>query len=199
MKIKVFLFSSLMLLQLTNSYAQNEKQEKEFLNWFFREHQKLNGKVFYLAAIATDKLSYLRSAVHADTLYAEFPPEEGIQNYRKDTLVFSVTDRALLQREMKSLKSQNLPDQCFEGGKMLSTDSLKLYAKDNLDFWGNLAKNKMNSFWMFSRPIFLRDQTICVFNYSNYCGFKCAYGKTAVYEKRHGRWRRLMVLSSWIS
>lgn len=88
MKIKRFLFSFLMLLLLNNSYAQNVQQEKEFLNWFFREHQKMNGKVFYLAGIDTDKWNSLRSAVHPDTLYAEIAPVDSVQNYRKDTLVF---------------------------------------------------------------------------------------------------------------
>lgn len=199
MKIKRFLFSSLMLLLLNNSYAQNVQQEKEFLNWFFREHQKMNGKVFYLAGIETDKWNSLRSAVHPDTLYAEIAPVDSVQNHRKDTLVFSEIERALLQKEIGGLKSQNLPDQFFDGGKMLSSESLELYAKGNLDYWGNLAKNKVYRYFMFSRPIFLRSNTICVFNYSQYCGFKCASGKTAIYEKQHGRWRRLMVLSSWIS
>ncbi|WGQ10136.1 hypothetical protein QG516_00515 [Pedobacter gandavensis] len=199
MKIKLLLFSSLIFFLFKPVHAKNENQEKEFLNWFFRAHQKLNGKVFYLGTLDDESIKYLRSTLKPDTLYSGLSDEEDFKHFGKDKLVFSKSERMLIQKKIIALKFQNLPDQLFEGGKLLTSDSLKLYAEGNLDAWSNLNKNKIYKYFMFSRPIFLRNNTICLFNYAQYCGFKCGIGKTAIYRKEHGRWRRLMVLSSWIS
>ena len=48
------------------------------------------------------------------------------------------------------------------------------------------------------KPIFLRDNTICLFQHDMDCGFLCGGGDLTIYQKKGGNWERYMTPFQWM-
>ena len=51
----------------------------------------------------------------------------------------------------------------------------------------------------FSRPVFLRDNSLCVFYQSYSCGGLCGHGQFGLYRKFKGKWVQVSTFFQWIS
>lgn len=67
--------------------------------------------------------------------------------------------------------------------------------------WENFHKiyGEWNGYTDLSAPIFLRDNTRCLFYYGQHCGGLCGGGKLTLYEKKNGHWEMIKVFCNWIS
>lgn len=49
-----------------------------------------------------------------------------------------------------------------------------------------------------SKPVFLRNDTICIFEKDMDCGFLCGGGDLTIYRKENDRWIRYRILFGWV-
>lgn len=49
-----------------------------------------------------------------------------------------------------------------------------------------------------SKPVFLRNNSLCIFYKETECGMLCGSGTFAIYKREKGQWKWYMVLESWV-
>lgn len=57
---------------------------------------------------------------------------------------------------------------------------------------------KREYFYIFTKPIFLRDNQICFVSIAAVCGRACGYSESAFYKKRNSKWERWIIISSGV-
>jgi hypothetical protein len=106
---------------------------------------------------------------------------------RVDTLVLSPDELAFIGQELKNQQHDWLTS-CFPTTRLIS--------KHSADSIYSTSIYRLHSI---SRPIFLRNNSLCLF-YSDYaCGPLCGGGSLSFYKKENGKWRHYWGLSLWHS
>lgn len=82
---------------------------------------------------------------------------------------------------------------------IVSEDTLNSIFKDNSKGWNLFHKNIGQSFNTFSIPIFLRNDTYCLFYTDNHCGGECGDGRLILYKKERNKWTEVKSYCNWIS
>lgn len=164
---------TLLFLMLASAVFAQDRQTKNF----FADITK--GTVYYTDGWMTESnLNSLKAALK----------DESIKN---DGLAGTNT-LTLTDSEKKSIKK--------EAKKLIGVD-----VKDYLSGIANFeyvpqfdaAKHKSSSFY--SKPIFIRSNTICFVYSSSYSGPKNAAGGWNIYKKENGKWVQWIQFASWES
>ena len=90
-------------------------------------------------------------------------------------------------------------DNLFKNSQRIPKDSagayLKAFERKNHPYD---SKNGYQ-FWHFSKPVYLRDNTICLVSFVYMCGGLCGEDEVAFYKKNeNGRWERFVVLRAGV-
>ncbi len=77
----------------------------------------------------------------------------------------------------------------FPGVRLLSRDTVDAVFKVFARHWTYFRAYIGNDFNEFSMPIFLRNDTYCLFYTANYCGGLCGGGNLILYKKQGNGWK----------
>lgn len=118
----------------------------------------------------------------------------------------SITDSTFYTKEElsfieKSMKASSIKwsSGLFGSAKIMSRDSIDAIFKDKSKGWYYFYKHIGKGVYSFSLPIFLRNDTYCLF-YSDYsCGYTCGEGHFKLYKKENGSWVEVKTYCEWIS
>ncbi|MGA0560135.1 hypothetical protein ACO2Q8_25965 [Larkinella sp. VNQ87] len=194
--MKRFIFALLLFALASQTHGQ-QSEAQAFIRYQFRN---LN-RIVFPTFLATHAFSSIKDALQASTLRSE---RESLRSrYDPDSiLVLSDQEREYLLQELE--KQQNRTDSSlvnvFEAGTVTTDNSGQLgYFNRNRD-WSDFKQAQANSFYSFSRPLFIRNNTLCFFYYYFTCGHNCSHGKFAVYRKtRDNAWLPWLVLFTSVS
>lgn len=180
------------------TYAQkveNVIEEQVFLNWYYQNHlvkSKNDNPILYLDKIYTGDL---KDDLARDTLidiYADYKKRD-----IKEFLVLTKSERQYINNQIDEMTGKKWPEKLFKNSRMLNKDSLKtLY-----DSLGRRTDNNNynTGHYGFSKPIFFRNNTLCIFRMYYYCGVLCAHGETVIYIKENRTWTKWLSITEWIS
>lgn len=87
----------------------------------------------------------------------------------------------------------------FRNTILVSDDTITAIFKDNSKGWAYFYKIIGRNFNTFSVPIFLRDDTYCLFYSDHHCGGLCGGGQLTLYKKEKEKWVKVKTYCSWIS
>lgn len=174
-----------------NSFAQKKKlnlikptnENIEFINEFFFHSIKFNKNTIYkyqpkLNLYHLDQKLELFAEDSVSSLYS-FSSKKPIK--RKQFLILTCDERRFIKEEIQKFDSLKWGKNLIPGEKRLS-----------------IAKSVTGGFSI-TKPIFLRDNTLCIFDYFYECGTRCAEGETTVFKKIDGKWERWMVVYRMVS
>ncbi len=182
----------------TVAYAQNledPSEEQLFLNWFFQNYQpnfKNDPLILYTDAIHTGSLKSIKESFSRDTL-------RSLRNGLKELLVLTTSEKLYINNQLDKMTGRIWHENLLKNSQMISLDSIQTFFEKQGPGWTGYYKKYTTGFYSFSKPIFLRNNTICIFDYSYYCGSLCANGETGVYFKHNGKWSKWLTISTWIS
>ncbi len=187
----------LLLLFTCTAKAQENLETKKFLSDVFRD--KLTQEVFtYTDKIWPAYYDNIERSLKADTLQGALFP------YRRDTpkeyIVLSKQEKVYIFKCLQEQKTKAWPDNLFPKSRLILYDTITAIFKDRRRGWPYFNNHFARSgFHSFTQPIFLRNNSLCIF-YSDYsCGGLCGSGEFAVYRKQNGVWIKIISLYSWIS
>lgn len=87
----------------------------------------------------------------------------------------------------------------FSAITLVSSHAIDSIFKKKSGGWNSFYKNFGGGFSRFSMPIFLRNDTYCIF-YSDYsCGWLCGNGQLVLYKMNNGNWEEVRSYCNWIS
>ena len=102
---------------------------------------------------------------------------------------------------MKSIKTSSIKwsNGLLGSVKVTSRDSIDVIFKDKSKGWNCFYKHFGQSYHTFSVPIFLRNDTLCLFYSATHCGYECGDGHFILYKRENGKWVELKTYCNWIS
>ena len=121
-----------------------------------------------------------------------------LENMERAGDVLTPEERDTVRRQM-SLPGQTWTAGSFPGARLISQDTVQSIFRDTARGWNYFYKVYGPAFYTFSRPVFLRGDSLCVFYSATHCGGLCGSGELSLYRKEGGRWVFQLILSSWIS
>ncbi len=115
-------------------------------------------------------------------------------------IVFTGEEKAYINLELYNLKFHEWDKNLFENSTRIPVDTVSKIFSDNRKYgWLYFYNHYGNKLYSFSKPIFLRNGTMCLF-YSDYsCGGTCGEGNFYIYLKIDGEWKPICRLFGWIS
>jgi uncharacterized protein YjcR len=118
----------------------------------------------------------------------------------EDSLTFSEQEIAHAYKEIAKVSKHKWDNGLFENSKLIPTDTVKkVFADRKLLGWQYMYSKGINKIYSFGMPVFLRNDTYCLFYYDYGCDYLCGYGEFAIYKKDNGKWTYWGRISSWIS
>ena len=107
--------------------------------------------------------------------------------------------------ELTMLKTQVYPSKIkwntseFPGVRLVMKDTVDAIFKVFARHWTYFHAHIGRDFNEFSLPIFLRNDTYCLFYAANYCGGLCGGGNLTLYKKEGNGWKAIKSYCEWIS
>lgn len=115
-----------------------------------------------------------------------------------DSASFSPAERRYLSDNrlafLHKWDSQLLP-----GSIVVSSDSIGRILKGTPREQADFFQQTGSAYHQFSLPVFLRNDTYCLFYSSYFCGLLCAEGRLSLYKKVGDRWEVVRRYCEWIS
>jgi hypothetical protein len=124
-------------------------------------------------------------------------------------LRFSKKEKEFILSQIKLCTRPYWPDSFFNYSKRIKLDSVSQYFKTKLDakrrifplidspgysraFWLALIRELNRRDWVFSfsKPIYLRNNTLALLYLQAVCGFGCGYEELVLYRKSGGEWKK---------
>lgn len=185
-----------MLCILNTASAQDLKIETEFLSWFFTKERKTTDSILFLNDYDKSTNHQFKNNLKGDTVYDRFTSYSV-----KDGMLFllSEKERKYVEKELKETKSRNIPTTILPDMKIVERKTIYAAFTKNTDGWVELQKKNLLGFYSFKKPILLKDNTICIFEYAYNCGEFCSRGFTYIYKKENGEWKQWKPLYRWVS
>nr|WP_068891094.1 hypothetical protein [Pedobacter panaciterrae] len=164
-----------------NVNAQVTNAERDFFDWFFITYQKENKKIYYKSG--TDERFYkdYRKNLEEKKFANQFPWRPSISEVNE--IILDKNDSTEISRGIENIQAYKLPKNLVKNSKLLTED----YS----------VKHPKLSYYTVSKPIFFRDQTLCIFSYSYHCGLLCGSGVSCMFQKIDGKWRPIFSLGYW--
>lgn len=156
-----------------------------------------NKKVLYTDSISSFTLSEMRKALDADTLYNDPEIKKGL------ITVFTKPEKLYIRTELDSMRHFAWGKGVFAKSRLIPADTIShiFGKKSNItgDGWQYFYTWFGKGFHEFSKPIFLRNNTMCIFYSSYHCGWLCADGNLSIYVKEGDKWVLKGMLYRWVS
>jgi hypothetical protein len=121
-----------------------------------------------------------------------------IDDLLKDTETFTKEELNFIKNK-EYFSISKWTKEMFPNIKFVSSDTVKAIFSNNANGWTYFYKNFGRKFSTFSVPIFLRNNTYCLFYSDNHCGWLCGGGSLILYKKENGKWVEIKSYCNWIS
>jgi hypothetical protein len=158
---------------------------------FIKKYFGANAKLVYTDRLNTYYIDGIKSALSKDTLYGHDSSE---------ILIVTPQERIHIGQALTKLTSNQWSSSLFKYGRLISQDTVRAIFKDREHRgWQYFKQHYGAELHEFSNPIFIRDNTLCIF-YSGYsCGYECGEGELAIFKKQKEDWVLWMKLYVWLS
>jgi hypothetical protein len=121
-----------------------------------------------------------------------------LQNALADKQFYSSSEKQLIENRAASWQYQWKKTD-FSVSKLVKQDTINLIFKTHSKRWDYFNKYVGRDFNEFSLPIFIRNDTYCLFYSANYCGNLCGGGSLVLYKKEKGNWIPVKSYCDWES
>jgi len=189
-------FALLLVLSLSFHIvsAQNDPASTKFIRAIFHDKD-----IVYTDSLGGATLKEIKKAIDSSSESNYFFLGKNKKNHEK--LSFTREEKLYINKQLSTLQFFTWQPGLLTDAKFVRIDTIRKIFADSGQFsgWQYIYKHYGRQICSFSKPIFLRHTTVCIF-YSDYdCGSLCGGGGLSVYIKRNGIWQRAFMLYVWMS
>lgn len=156
--------------QLLYGQKNDLKKDTAFLNWFIQNSStrpfltpySIDSITVYSNGISNKRIDEIKNILNADTL-ADI-------ECKKNIIVFNKYEREYILKQLEKMKSELWPEKLFKNSLMIDRDTINTMFKKTMVQQVEFFRKYPHGYSFFSRPIFIRKNTICIF----YSGYNCA-------------------------
>jgi hypothetical protein len=117
----------------------------------------------------------------------------------QDSTIFTTSEQQIIRTEIENPKVTQWTNSLVDSVNFISKDTITAIFKDRKRSWDYFYYHYGDRFHSFSAPIFLRNNTLCLF-YADYsCGGLCGSGIIMLYRKENGVWKYVRKFCEWES
>jgi hypothetical protein len=161
------------------TYAQNDPASQKFIRSVFA----YDG-IVYSSMLNEEIIAKMKDAFKRDTIFSMFKTEEG---KFADTLVFSQEEKRYIETKITNLKFNAWRPGLIENSKFIQTNYLKkMVSKPG--GWQYFHRHFGSVVYWFSKPIFVRNNTLSIFYIGYSCDGLCGSENLSVYVKVNNKW-----------
>ncbi|MFM6975615.1 MAG: hypothetical protein ACKOW2_02045 [Sphingobacteriaceae bacterium] len=168
-------FTMLIIIQVFTlcnmSYAQktSKQKEKAFINWFFQKAETRpyvtpyakDSITVYASGLSANRIDYIKKELSIDTLID--------LECKKNKVILSKEEKVYIYRQLDGMKTQVWQKNLIENSILINKDTISTIFKRPVSAQLNFFSKYPHGYSFFSKPIFIRDNTLCIF----YCGYNC--------------------------
>jgi hypothetical protein len=124
-----------------------------------------------------------------------------IKSARHDSSGLTSAEKEFIGRESNKTRIAAWPAGLIEHSTIIPKDTIAaaFAAKKLDDGWRYFKGHYDDGFYMFTPPVFLRNYTLCLFNYAYYCGGVCGEGHTILYKKGGDGWKEIQTYCGFVA
>jgi hypothetical protein len=188
MKIKTTLFAGFVLFA-----GKLMGQAPDIVEQVIRDKQD-TAKVYYEDSVA--RLVRGVSVYQRQLLKKRKYSSYNVYNLNGNKIVLTRREKGYINKELLKMRSEVWPVNLFANSVRVPSDSAWQYIRQlaRQNFAGG-RQSRYQQLWSFSRPIYLRNNTICLFSWTYICHSSCGEQEILFYKKNAaGRWERYVFL-----
>ena len=182
MKIRTFIF----FIALFSSYsimAQKDDEAVKFLNDYIKS--KTKNKIIYTEKIWPSNLNDIKRALGKTKIQLRENNPDNIKTILPEKIIFTEKEMKYVSEEIEKNNNNGWVKNKVVDAQFIARDTIESYLSKKSSFY---------IYHSFSKPIFLRNNSICIFYFDETEG-----GKLATFVKVNGSWKYFAELYSWIS
>jgi hypothetical protein len=123
-----------------------------------------------------------------------------IRYIKLDSIKLSETEIKDIDTEITKMNHFKWDKELFTDATLVPTDTInQIFGDRRKGGWTYLNAKGISKLYNIAPPIFLRNDTYCLFYYDYGCGDLCGQGEFALYKKENGRWVKWFSLFESIS
>jgi hypothetical protein len=193
MSIKSILFAALVLLA-TKAFSQGLSTLPGIMEQIIRGNQD-TAKIYYIDSLIS--FSHLKPGTfnkkkfqHTAIMY---------RSLKGNSIRLTSAERKHVISEFKKMQSQVWQKNLFNNSQRIPYDSVGVYLASFERKNHPYHPANGYQYWRFSRPVYLRGDTICLIAFVYMCGSLCGEDEFALYKKNEdGRWERFVLISGGV-
>ncbi len=188
----------LFLLICTSTCLGQDKEQIQFIeSYFSKSNFSRPDKLVYGKGLWKFEIEDILKSLAKDTIFSLGYKYESVDNL----LILSKEDKKQIDSQLDSLSSDNWYESLhLENAQAVSQDSIKAIFANTPDLgWQYFRTKYGKELYHFSKPVLLRNNTLCLFYYSNACGSLCGEGYLTLFRKEQGSWVKWFIIYSWVS
>jgi hypothetical protein len=146
-----------------------------------------------------ESIAFLNAVVGKEHVIEDKPVDITycIKEVLTDKSSFTAEEIELIQQK-KYIPDSRWTKDAFPDFKLISSDSVNAMFKRYNE--GRDYSNIGESYYSFSKPIFLRGYSYCLFFSQNRgCGGRCSWGRLSLYRKVYTNWVEIKFYCGWIT
>ena len=140
--------------------------------------------LIYTGSISDDAFRDIKKELSRDTFWIY--KSSGNMLQKIDSLILTCDEKAYVSNEIQGLQGKMWDDNLLDNSKLVTQAFF-----DKFKFQKGITSTAIYSF---SKPIFLRDNTICFFYYHYSYSHFIGQGELSIYKKMDNQWKYLEVL-----
>ncbi|RPD45185.1 hypothetical protein [Paracnuella aquatica] len=192
-RLSTFLIAFLLISN--RAWTQLAKQANRFMTDFVAT-EPLKLPLYYREELPKHNLGDIIKALASTKIYGfNYKDDSGPFN---DSLTLTEKERSFLQQQFNQQSGKIWTKPHFRNWHLVSEDSLKHYHEVDQYFW--FSPDRLGGrLYTFSKPVFFRNDSMCLFYWGYWCGTRCGEGQLALYQKQDGKWKYRFSLFMWES
>lgn len=182
-----------------------DRVDKVSINSIRKAIQLYKADVFY--SYKEDSVFYIDSAGKKKIVSFWDVKRLNLRNYheetihiKSDSIKFTESEIKYINDEIATMDRHKWDKGLFADALLIPSDKInKIFTANIFKGWVYLKAKHIYRLYSFAPPIFLRDDTYCLFYYHYGCGDLCGQSEFALYKKEQGKWVKIMPLSESVS
>ena len=191
----------LQVLMVCATYGQTDQDDTTILRKAFREVTSLR-QIVYVDTVNSNRVvpDRLKEIIYKDMITDK-------QSGNSLKLKKDEQDYLFSQLSLRTIWTDNI----FTDSKLINSDSMWTYlSQENkkriVDMnqavlsKDTLTLKKLQYYYSyvfaFTKPIYIRDNTICLISFAGMCGIECGREETSFYKKENNEWTKWIIVSA---
>ena len=184
-------------------YGQNDRSEMNFLERLIRQAQP-DGQIVYTDKISKSDLDKIKLRLKNNTIY-------DCSSQNQNSIILTRLEKKSLLDQFEFPNDPYWQENLFPGSKLIKEEEVMSYIKkttqDYLENYNNPNNTEVDKMalvktyqrpnvFKFSRPVYLRNRTLCLLFFSSVCGNPCGFDELCFYKIDNNIWTKWVVVNS---